>query len=111
LTFIMLSLMSEFDQKRLLLVKDPRICLLLDLWLPALQALEILSAALVVLRHPAEVIASLAHRSRLPQPHGAALWLGYMLAAERATRGRRRCFLPYDELVNDWQSALLCPSR
>lgn len=111
LTFIMLSLMNEFDQKRLLLVKDPRICLLLDLWLPALQALEILSAALIVLRHPAEVIASLAHRSRLPQPHGAALWLGYMLAAERATRGGRRCFLPYDELVNDWQSALLRAGR
>jgi len=106
LTFIMLSVLSEFDQKPLLLVKDPRICLLLDLWLPALQALQILPAALLVLRHPGEVIASLAYRSKLPQPHGAALWLGYMLAAERATRGCRSFILSYDELVSDWHSVL-----
>jgi hypothetical protein len=106
LTFIMLSLMIEFDQKTLLLVKDPRICLLLDLWLPALQALRTFSIALLVLRHPGEAIASLAHRSKLPQPHGAALWLGYMLAAERATRGSRRCILSYEEMVSDWRRVL-----
>jgi len=111
LTFIMLSLKEEFDQKRLLLVKDPRICLLLDLWLPALLALQIRCAALLVLRHPSEAIASLEQRSKLPQPHGAALWLGYMLAAERATRGCRRCILSYDELVRDWRSALLRAGR
>ena len=111
LTFIMLSLLGEFGHKPLLLVKDPRICLLLDLWLPALQALQIHCSALLVLRHPGEAVASLARRSRLPPPHGAALWLGYMLAAERATRGSRRCILSYDELVSDWQRVLSRVSR
>jgi hypothetical protein len=111
LTFIMLSLTIEFDQKQLLLVKDPRICLLLDLWLPALQALRILSLALLVLRHPGEAIASLGQRSRLSQPHGAALWLGYMLTAERATRGCRRCILSYEEMVHDWRSVLSRAAR
>jgi hypothetical protein len=106
LTFIILSLRGEFGDKPLLLVKDPRICLLLDLWLPALQALQIHCAALLVLRQPGEAVASLAHRSWLPPAHGAALWLGYMLAAERATRVCRRCILTYDELLSDWRRAL-----
>lgn len=106
LTFIMLSLRVEFDQKPLLLVKEPRICLLLDLWLPALQALRLLSATLLVLRRPGEAIASLTQRSKLPERHGAALWLGSMLAAERATRGCRRCVLSYDALVSDWRGVL-----
>lgn len=111
LTFIMLCLMTEFGQQRLLVAKDPQICVLLDLWLPALQALQIRSGALLVLRHPGAAVASLAHRSRLPQAHGAALWLGYMLAAERATRGCRRCILPYDELLSDWHGLLQHASR
>jgi hypothetical protein len=109
--FIMLSLTIEFDQARLLLIKDPRICLLLDLWLPALHARRILPAALLVLRHPGAVAASLARRSGLPQPQGVALWLGYMLEAERATRSCRRCILPYDELLGDWHGGLLRAGR
>jgi len=33
LTFVMLSLMSEFGAASMLLIKDPRICLLMDFWL------------------------------------------------------------------------------
>jgi hypothetical protein len=109
--FIILCLTTEFDQGQLLLVKDPRICLLLDLWLPALHARRIPPAALLVLRHPGAVAASLARRSGLPQLQGVALWLGYTLAAERATRSCRRCILPYDELLSDWHDGLLRAGR
>src|SRR5208283_3774018 len=50
LTFVMLCMMSEFGGASLPLIKDPRICLLLDLWLPALRARGTSPVAVLVLR-------------------------------------------------------------
>jgi hypothetical protein len=106
LTYMMLSILTEFGNERLLLLKDPRICLLLDLWLPALQTMAISPVVLLVLRHPNEVIASLEKRDGLPAAYSAALWLRYVLAAEYATRGCRRHILCYEELLGDWRGTL-----
>ena len=90
LTLIMAGVMSEFRPGVIPLIKDPRLCLLLELWLPALQALDMSAAVLLVLRHPHEVAASLAARDNLPTPISLALWLRHMLDAELATRGYPR---------------------
>ncbi|WP_204350735.1 hypothetical protein, partial [Klebsiella variicola] len=34
---------------------------------------------------------------------GVAVWLRYMLAAERHTRGQRRSFVSFDMLLADWR--------
>lgn len=52
----------EFGGASLMLLKDSRLCLLLEHWLPMLDATHIAPTVLLVLRHPAEVIASLAQR-------------------------------------------------
>jgi hypothetical protein len=106
LTFIMLCLMAEFNGAPLKLIKDPRICLLLDLWLPALEAAGTSPVALLVLRPPNEIAGSLAARDNLPAAICAALWLRYMLAAELATRGCRRHIVEYDDLLRDWRGTL-----
>jgi hypothetical protein len=111
LTFIMLSLLSDYRQGRLLLIKDPRLSLLLDLWLPALQQMKIAPSLLLVLRPPGEVAASLAKRNALPAAYVTALWLRHMLAAEYASRGCARHILIYDALLRDWRGALLRASR
>jgi hypothetical protein len=106
MTFVLLCVMLEFSRDPLLLIKDPRLSLVLDLWLAALHQTGIAAATLLVVRHPAEVVASLAQRDGLPAALSTALWLRYMLAAEFASRGQRRHVLPYDGLLRDWRSAL-----
>jgi hypothetical protein len=106
-TFMMMSMKAEFDnESRLVLLKDPRMCLLLDLWLPTLKALNISPAVVLVTRHPNDVIASLEKRDGLPAAYSTALWLRYNLSVEQATRGYRRCVLSYEDLLRDWRGAL-----
>jgi hypothetical protein len=107
LTFIMLSMMSNFVGARLPLIKDPRLCLLLDLWLPALQALQVSPSVLLVLRDPAEVAASLARRDGLPKALGLAMWLRHMLDAEQATRDLPRHVVSYEALLDDWHGCMV----
>ena len=59
-TFIMAVMLAEYGTDSLSLIKDPRLCLLLDLWLPTLHEMRVSTAALLVLCDPCEVIASLA---------------------------------------------------
>jgi hypothetical protein len=106
LTLIMLAMTSESFGALLPLIKDPRLCLLLDFWLPALRALKLSPRVLLVLRHPNEVVASLADRDGLPPVVSAALWLRYMLAAEFATRNCPRHILSYGRLLGDWRESM-----
>jgi hypothetical protein len=100
------ALIGEFENASLLLLKDPRLCLLLDYWLPVLRETNIIPAALLVLRDPHEVIASMMEREQCQAAFTAALWLRYMLAAEHATRGCPRSFVRYDALLDDWRDCM-----
>ena len=106
LALINICLIGEFPTAALLLLKDPRLCLLLEYWLPVLQTSRIRPAILLVLRHPEEVAASLAQRDGCPAPLSGALWLHYALTVEQATRGCPRAILPYDALLHDWRDCL-----
>jgi hypothetical protein len=106
LALINLCLINEFPNASLLLLKDPRLCLLLEYWLPVLQTSHIRPAVLLVLRHPDEVVASLARRDICPAAVSASLWLHHMLTAEYATRGCLRAILPYGALLLDWRGSL-----
>ena len=101
LALIMLGVMTEFARAPLPMIKDPRICLQMDLWLSALAAMRLSTHVLLVLRHPNEVMGSLAKRDNLPPVLSATLWLRYMLAAERTTRGHARHVVSYDHLLRD----------
>lgn len=91
----------EFNAAPLWGLKDPRLCRLLPLWLPLLRSMRITPHFVLVLRHPAEVAASLAKRDRKSRAAAALLWLRHMLEAERATRGLPRTIVNFADLIEN----------
>ena len=88
----------------LVVVKDPRICRFLPLWLATLADLGAEAKAVLPLRHPLEVAASLARRDGTEPEAALLLWLRHLLEAEAASRALPRAFLCYADLVADWRA-------
>lgn len=84
-------------------VKDPRMSRFVPLWLKALESLDVSPRALLPLRHPDAVSASLSRRDGFPRAKTLLLWLDHSLAAESGTRNLPRSVLHYDDLVSDWR--------
>jgi hypothetical protein len=97
---------QQFAGETLSLVKDPRLSLLVPLWIEVLRARNVRPAFVMTIRHPDEVAASLAHRDGLPVAQTQLLWLQHLIDAERATRGHARVFVHYEHLLGDWQGEL-----
>jgi hypothetical protein len=84
-------------------IKDPRISLLTDLWFEAARQSGFDVAVVISLRHPSEVVASVAAQSSLTSELSSALWLKVQLVAEAATRDVPRVVVEYANLVEDWR--------
>jgi hypothetical protein len=97
---------QEFGDAALLTVKDPRVCKLAPLWIEALRGLQIEPVFLLPVRNPLDVAASLRRAEGVEEAKATLLWLQYFLAAERDTRGHRRAFVSYDELLEDWRRVM-----
>jgi hypothetical protein len=97
---------AEYGDAALFVVKDPRLCRLLPLWLPVLAALGIAPRVVVPVRHPLEVAASLHRREGFDAGRAQALWRSHVLVAERESRGLVRCFVTYDQLMTDWRAVV-----
>lgn len=91
------AIVRRLDAYRPWAIKDPRLCLLLPLWRPAL------SDAIVVLvtRDPREVAASLRRRDALPIMAGIALWERYLRDALRHSTSLPRIVISYEDLCAD----------
>lgn len=87
----------------LLLIKEPRITALPDVWFEAARQAGFEVAAVIAVRHPQEVIASLAARDAASPELSSALWLKYTLLAERHTRALPRVFVDYTKLLHNWR--------
>ena len=96
-------LASEFSQGGQFCLKDPRMCRLAPVWLPALERANADAVFVLPFRNPAEVAASLAKRDGMQLTDGLLLWLRHMLEAECATRGRTRAVLSFDRLLSNWR--------
>lgn len=92
---------SEFGGSSLFVFKDPRLSILLPFWRAIFAELEIEPVVIHTLRHPIEVARSLERRNKFLIPRGILLWLRYTLEGERGSRGLRRFFTSYDELLDD----------
>jgi len=106
------NLNANFPESRLFVVKDPRMCLLAPFWEKVFDNEKITPLYVHTLRNPLEVAESLkvwidSDNERLPGytiNFGLMLWLRYMLEAEQATRGKKRCFTSYSQVIEDWES-------
>ncbi len=91
-----------------LVVKDPRLCRVFPIWERLCAAEGLGLETVLVIRHPLEVADSLRVRHGMARERALALWLRYLLDAERATRGRPRHFVDYSVLLRD-RDALVLP--
>jgi len=97
---------ASYGDAPLFVLKDPRMCRLMPVWRQVLPRLGCEPLALMVVRHPLEVAASLQRRDGLTQAHALLLWLQHVVAAEAATRAMPRVVLTYHDLLADWKRAL-----
>ncbi|MHB1620145.1 MAG: methyltransferase domain-containing protein [Sulfuricella sp.] len=95
-------LQRDFSQSPVWILKDPRLCRLLPLWLEILRDLGATPQFVISLRNPFEVARSLDRRDRLPEARSCLLWLEHLLETERWTRGHPRVVVTYDQLLADW---------
>ncbi|OBG16164.1 hypothetical protein A5765_08060 [Mycolicibacterium celeriflavum] len=87
----------------LVVMKDLLIIVLSDMWFEAARLAGFDIAAVIMVRHPQEVIASHVAHYRASPELSSALWLKYNLLAERHTRTVPRVFVHYPNLLDDWR--------
>lgn len=96
-------------------IKDPREFWVHDLWLRVAGELGAEVTTLTMLRHPVEVVRSrdtaylteqTASFRRQRETTNIAAWVNAAFETERVTRGHRRAFVLYGDLVGDWRSAM-----
>ena len=94
---------KEFSCFETFAVKDPRVCLLLPIWLDACRKLDIQPKAVLAHRHPLEIAQSLKKRNGMDTNNALSLWADHMFKAEFYSRGIERISVSYDDLLNDFE--------
>ncbi|OBH02073.1 MULTISPECIES: sulfotransferase family protein [unclassified Mycobacterium] len=95
--------LSTLPAAPLVVIKDPKITALSDMWFEAARQAGFDPAAVIAVRHPVEASKSIAAAARTSPEFGGALWLKYSLLAEKTTRDLPRVFVEYDNLMDDWR--------
>ena len=96
------ALRAEFGDATPFVLKDPRMCRFVPFWLHILDTERIEPAVILVLRSPAAVARSLTARDGLEPDVAMLIWLRHVLDAERETRGVRRTFVRYRDVLDRW---------
>jgi hypothetical protein len=96
-------LIDEFEDARLIFIKDPRMCRFVPFTLSVLAELDVSAAAILPIRNPLEVAHSLKRRNDFSLSKSLLLWLRHVLDAEFNSRGLPRYFVPYERLLNHWR--------
>ena len=97
---------EHVDLGSLFAIKDPRLCRLADVWLAAMEEAKVEPSAVLMVRNPAEVIASLESRDLMAPGYSQLLWLRHALDAEFFSRGSNRVVCRYDQLMTNWFSVI-----
>ncbi len=96
----------NYAQGDLAVMKDPRVSLLAPLWSAALAEEGFDSRFVIMVRDPIEVAQSIAARDQATVQASVMAWLSHMIAVERDTRGSKRIFVRYSDLIEDWEAVL-----
>ena len=81
--------------------KDPRLCRLMNFWLPLIQELNISYKLVMAVRRPIEVANSLASRNDFDRLKTNYLWVLHNLSLLTATQDIPRICLDYNDLLDD----------
>ena len=96
-------LKDEFGNSRLFVLKEPRICRLLGFWIEAVQVFGATPLVVSPIRNPLEVAASLERRNKMDPAVSQLIWLRHVLDAEFSSRGLKRAYVRYDDILREWQ--------
>jgi hypothetical protein len=103
------AFLTRLPAAPLVVIKEPKLTTVSGIWFEAARLAGFDIATVIAVRHPQEVIGSLAKRAA-HQPYfqsspelTSAGWLKYTLLAERDTRGVPRVFVEYANLMEDWR--------
>src|SRR6185503_4787933 len=91
------KIVYQLDAHRPWVMKEPRLCLLLPVLRPALEA----PVYVHVIREPLEIAESLSVRNGFPIPVGLALWEAYTTAAFAAAGDEPSVMVSYSRLLSD----------
>ena len=70
-------LSEQYGSRERAVLKDPRLCRMLPLWISLFAGAGIETSALLVIRKPRAVARSLAHRDGVSQAYAVVLWCAY----------------------------------
>jgi len=91
------KIILEMDSHRPWMLKEPRLCLLFDLWKELLER----PVCIHIYRNPIEVANSLYTRNGIPAHTGIALWEKYNISALEASHGQPRFVVSHNKLMSD----------
>ncbi len=97
-------LKAEFGDAGTPLLKDPRICRLVDFWRVVFDRCGYRPIYVLTYRNPLETASSLAARHPMSVEVGLLVWLRHVLDAEAATRNTPRAITNYLKILTDWRS-------
>jgi hypothetical protein len=99
---------GELAQADDVVVKDPRVGWFLGLWQRTSDDLGARIAQITMLRHPAEILTSArkSYGDWQSDASRAAAWVNVMLETERQTRGAKRAYIRYEDLLADWRGQM-----
>jgi hypothetical protein len=91
---------AQFGDATNLVLHDARLALTAPFWREHLAAAGFDVTAVLMIRRPVEVAASLARRDPVAPEKSLALWLHYLVAAEAGSRGLSRALVDYARLLD-----------
>ncbi len=97
---------AQFGDATRVVLHDARLALTAPFWRERLAAADFDVTAVLMIRQPLEVAASLAQRDPVAPEKSLALWLHYLVAAEGASRGLSRALVTFDRLLDAPAEAL-----
>ena len=97
-------LKEEYGDSLLFVLKDPRICRLLEFWKEEIEKFGAEVRVVSPIRNPLDVASSLETRDGIAPSIGHLLWLRHVLHAEVASRHIKRAYLRYETLLTEVQA-------
>jgi hypothetical protein len=91
------GVVGRLDPHRPWMIKDPRLCLLLPIWRPALDR----PVCVLIYRHPLEVVRSLGTRDGFSSELSLALWERYVLGSLATSADLPRLLVSHRRLMQD----------
>jgi len=104
-------LVQDFGASAFFVIKDPRMCRLVQLWRETCEEFGACIKVVIAIRNPLEVAQSLRQRDGLTPAMCHLMWLRHTLGAIQDTKGLARCVVSYDALLRDWRDAVATISQ